>query len=162
MAETPPSLGAARFTRARSAVQTADAPLLAKGTDGNIVIGRFESFGRRAENEKLMEGMMKSGWDPRAKPPRGAEPSESLRWLAEQLEAFQRVRPDLPQGRIASLSKRNRDLLVRAWDKAREEAQLADAKEHGPEWYETVRKFQKARTITVASPKRKRLKGRAK
>lgn len=103
---------------------------------------------------------MSQDWDPRAKPPQAERGSEFLRWFAGQLSAFQRSRPDLPQQDIATLSARRCNQVVRAWNRAREEAELEDVRKATPEMYDLVKRAHRTRTISVSSTKQNKAKGR--
>jgi hypothetical protein len=62
-------------------------------------------------------------WDPLAKQPDDA--SKVATWFRDQLAGFQASRPDLPQGSLPDLSVNERNWLVDAYSKARDDAQLA-------------------------------------
>jgi hypothetical protein len=65
-------------------------------------------------------------WDPLAKQPDDA--SKVATWFRDQLAGFQASRPDLPQGSLPDLSVNERNWLVDAYSKARDDAQLAEYK----------------------------------
>ncbi len=93
---------------------------------------------------------MPKRWSPRTRPPRGT--NEFIHWIAEDMALFQRERLDLPQG---ALSARDRNKVLRAWNEAREAAEVEDAGKVSPEWQEAVRKFHRTRSLTLPLPKKK-------
>lgn len=99
---------------------------------------------------------MAQKWNPRARPPQ--ETMQFRRWFAEQVAAFQRARPDLPQEGIGSLSARKRNQVIRAMHSAREAAELEDAKKQGPAMHEMVERFHRTRTISLPVKKPKSVK----
>jgi hypothetical protein len=89
-------------------------------------------------------------WNPLATPPK--DTAELLRWLNDHLTAFQVTRPDVPQGAPGSLTDRQRRQLVTAYNRAREDAQLAEYKDKVSA--EQYRKLERAvrRGVFVSEP----------
>ena len=86
-------------------------------------------------------------WGPRAKAPKG-NTEEYIRWLGEDIALFQRERPHLPHGRPTKK-------VITAWDKARQAAELEDARKESPEWQATGRRFHRTRTISFGPTKKR-------
>ena len=94
---------------------------------------------------------MPTKWDPRSKPA-APDMGSYLEWFASDLELFRRSRPDFPQG---ALGARARNKVIRAWNEAREAAELEDAARVSSEYHQAVKTFHRTRTITSASKKKK-------
>lgn len=96
-------------------------------------------------------------WDPLAVPPKGAQGSSWQRWFAEDITAFQREHPDMPQKFIGELSDRDRKKLIKAYHQARNEAELEEAKKKGDDFAKMVERFHRTGVLTMTSkrPSRK-------
>ena len=100
---------------------------------------------------------MATKWDPRTKPP--DDTARYGEWLVADLELFRKSRAEFLQG---ALGARARNKLIRAWNAAREAAELEDAAKVSPEYYQAVKRFHRTRTITLPLKKTKMKKARPK
>jgi hypothetical protein len=91
---------------------------------------------------------MAERWNPAAKLPKGPV-VEYMQWLRDDLSAFQRERPDVPQEDVATLGSRKLKKLLRAWNNARQEAELEEAEKISPAWYKTVKRFHRTGVLSV-------------
>jgi hypothetical protein len=113
---------------------------------------------------------MPDKWDPRAKPPPKKQLDSTsptyesdldekvrayFRWENADLAAFQRERPDLPQGDIGRLSVRQRRQLTKARNQAREAAELEDAENVSPEYAAIVERFHRTGIISTTQPRKR-------
>jgi hypothetical protein len=96
--------------------------------------------------------VMAERWNPGAKSPKGPV-AEYMQWLRDDLLAFQRERPDVPQEDVATLGSRKFKKLLRAWNSARQEAELEEAKKISPAWYKTVKRFNRTRVLSMEPTK---------
>jgi hypothetical protein len=94
-------------------------------------------------------------WNPLAKPSDDLSADEFMRWMHKDVERFWRQRMGSETASFTALKKREQNRVFREWYKAREAAELEDAKKLGPEWYRTVKRFQRTRTIVLTPSKSK-------
>ena len=91
-------------------------------------------------------------WDSRAKIPTESA-RQMLDWLNADLAAFQREHPKARQGRCDAMPARERDLLLVLYDRARNRAELQDAKAVSPGYYRAVKKLQRSHSVTIETPR---------
>jgi hypothetical protein len=101
---------------------------------------------------------MTNSWDPRAKPPPSVKEDalSYVRWFLADLAAFQQEYPDFPQRDVSKLPVRKREQVVKAWNHAREAAELEDAEKDSPEYAAIVERFYRTRIISSTLPRRRK------
>jgi hypothetical protein len=97
---------------------------------------------------------MTDKWDPR-----GAKPASRdgyMPWLRNDLSAFQREHPELPQDDVGRLPNRKFNQILKAWNRAREAAELEDAEKVSPEYAAIVDRFHRARILSTTPGRRRK------
>jgi hypothetical protein len=79
-----------------------------------------------------------------------------MQWLRNDLTAFQREHPAVPQDDVDRLPKRKFNQVHKAWSRAREAAELEDAEKISPEYAAIVDRFHRTRILSTTLPRRRK------